>query len=97
MPQEITVDFSEQVAETQNKIDRLQSVIRDIENQKYALENYKKDDVFSTDEVRLLLRGLSTCSINISVETLIPLLKQNIEDNTALIHELAKELGIDIK
>ncbi|MRM77157.1 DUF1359 domain-containing protein, partial [Lactococcus lactis subsp. cremoris] len=27
----------------------------------------------------------------------IPLLEQNIEDNTALIHELAKELGIDIK
>ncbi|MCT3140953.1 DUF1359 domain-containing protein, partial [Lactococcus lactis] len=26
-----------------------------------------------------------------------PLLEQNIEDNTALIHELAKELGIDIK
>ncbi|MCT3118404.1 DUF1359 domain-containing protein, partial [Lactococcus lactis] len=25
------------------------------------------------------------------------LLEQNIEDNTALIHELAKELGIDIK
>ncbi|MBU6000861.1 DUF1359 domain-containing protein, partial [Lactococcus lactis] len=31
------------------------------------------------------------------VGTLIPLLEQNIEDNTALIHELAKELGIDIK
>ncbi|WP_311317544.1 DUF1359 domain-containing protein [Lactococcus lactis] len=25
------------------------------------------------------------------------MLEQNIEDNTALIHELAKELGIDIK
>nr|WP_260318492.1 DUF1359 domain-containing protein [Lactococcus lactis] len=24
-------------------------------------------------------------------------MEQNIEDNTALIHELAKELGIDIK
>ncbi|WP_396443355.1 DUF1359 domain-containing protein [Lactococcus lactis] len=97
MLQEITVDFTEQVYETQTKIDRLQSMIHDIENQKYALENYKKDDVFSTDEVRLLLRGLSPCSINISVETLIHLLEQNIEDNTALIHELAKELGIDIK
>lgn len=97
MSQEITVDFSEKVTETQTKIDRLQSMIHDIENQKYALENYKKNDVLSTDKVRLLLRGLSTCSINISVETLIPLLEQNVEDNTALIHELAKELGIDIK
>lgn len=97
MPHEITVDFTEQVTETQTKIDRLQSMIHDIENQKYALENYKKNDVLSTDKVRLLLRGLSTCSINISVETLIPLLEQDIEDNTALIHELAKELGIDIK
>lgn len=97
MPHEITVDFTEQVYETQTKIDRLQSMIHDIENRKHALEIYKKDAVFSTDEVRLLLRGLSTCSINISVETLIPLLEQNIEDNTALIHELARELGIDIK
>ena len=97
MAQEITVDFSEQIAKTQTKIDRLQKLIHDIENQKYALENYKKNDVLSTDKVRLLLRGLSTCPINISVETLIPLLEQNIEDNTALIHELAKELGIDIK
>lgn len=96
MSQEITVDVSERVTEKQIKIDRLQSMIHDIENQKYALENYKKDKVLSTDKVRLLLRGLSTCSINISVETLIPLLEQNIEDNTALIHELAKELGIDI-
>lgn len=97
MSQEITVDVSEKVTETQTKIDRLQSMIHDIENQKYALENYKKNDVFSTDKVRLLLRGLSTCSINTSVETLIPLLEQNIEYNTVLIHELAKELGIDIK
>ncbi|WP_195928017.1 DUF1359 domain-containing protein [Lactococcus lactis] len=94
MPQEITVDFSEQIAKTKTKIDRLQSMIHDIENQKYVLENYKKSDILSTDRVRLLLNGLS---INISVETLIPLLEQNIEDNTALIHELAKELGIDIK
>ncbi|WP_268748924.1 DUF1359 domain-containing protein [Lactococcus cremoris] len=32
-----------------------------------------------------------------NVGTLIPLLEQNIEDNMALINELAKELGIDIK
>ncbi|KSU06638.1 Phage protein [Lactococcus lactis subsp. lactis] len=94
MPQEITVDFSEQIAKTKTKIDRLQSMIHDIENQKYALEDYKKSDILSTDRVRLLLNGLS---INISVETLIPLLEQNIEDNTAIINELAKELGIDIK
>ena len=97
MSHEITVDFSEKVTETQTKIDILQSMIHDIENQKYALENYKKNDVLSTDKVRLLLRGLSPCSINISVETLIPLLEQNIEYNTVLIHELAKELGIDIE
>ncbi|MCC4121352.1 DUF1359 domain-containing protein [Lactococcus lactis] len=97
MAQEITVDFSEKVTETQTKIDILQSMIHDIENQKYALENYKKDDALSTDRARLILHGLSTysCSFNISVETLIPLLEQNIKDNTALIHELAKELGIE--
>lgn len=42
MSQEITVDFTEQVYETQTKIDRLQSMIHDIENQKHALEIYKK-------------------------------------------------------
>ncbi|MDR9866590.1 DUF1359 domain-containing protein [Lactococcus cremoris] len=59
MKQEITVDFSEKVTETQTKIDRLQGLIHDIENQKYALQNYKKNDVLSTDKERLLLRGLS--------------------------------------
>lgn len=94
MPQEINVDFTEQVTEIKTKIDRLQSMIHDIENQKYALENYKKNDVFSPNKVILLLGGLS---INISVKTLIPLLEQNIEDNTALINELAKELGIEVE
>ena len=97
MPQEITVDFSEKVTETQTKIDRLQSMIHDIENQKYALEHYKKSDVLLTDKVGLNLSGFTPCSFNARVDTIIPLLEQNIEDNTALINELAKELGIDIK
>ena len=94
MSQEITVDFSDQIVETKIKIERLESLIHYVKNQKNALEHYKKSDVLSTDRVRLLLNGLS---INISVETLIPLLEQNIEDNTALINELAIELGIEVE
>ena len=96
MPQEITVDFSEQIVETKIKIDRLQKLIHHVRNQKNALEHYKKSDVLLTDKVGLNLSGFTPCSFNARVGTLIPLLEQNIEDNTALIHELAKELGIDI-
>ncbi len=97
MSQEITVDFSEQIVETKIKIERLESLIRYVESQKNALEHYKKSDILLTDKVGLKLSGYSPCSFNISVETLIPLLEQNIEDNTVLIHELAKELGIEVE
>lgn len=97
MPQEITVDFSEQIVETKIKIERLESLIHYVKSQKNALEHYKKSDVLLTDKVGLNLSGFTPCSFNARVDTIIPLLEQNIEDNTALIHELAKELGIDIK
>lgn len=97
MSQEITVDFSEQIVEIQVKIERLESLIYYVKNQKNALEHYKKSDVLLTDKVGLNLSGFTQCSFNARVGTLIPLLEQNIEDNTTLIHELAKELGIDIK
>ena len=97
MLQEITVDFSEQIIETKSKIERLESLINYVESQKNTLEHYKKNNILLTDKVGLKLSGYSPCSFNISVGTLIPLLEQNIEDNTALIHGLAKELGIDIK
>ena len=32
MPQEITIDFSEQIAKAQTKIDRLQDMIHDVRN-----------------------------------------------------------------
>lgn len=97
MSQEVTVDFSEQIVETKIKIERLESLIYYVKNQKNALEHYKKSDVLSTDKVGLKLSGFTPCSFNISIETLISLLKQNIEDNTTLIHELAKELGIEVE
>lgn len=50
-----------------------------------------------TDKVGLNLSGFTQCSFNARVGTLIPLLEQNIEDNIALIHELAKELGIEVE
>ena len=59
MKQKINFYFLKKVTETQTKIDRLQGLIHDIENHKYALQNYKKNDVLSTDKERLLLRGLS--------------------------------------
>ena len=97
MPQEITVDFSEQIVETKIKIERLENLIHYVKSQKNALEHYKKSDVLLTDKVGLNLSGFTPCSFNARFDTIIPLLEQNIEDNTALIHELAKELGIDIK
>ncbi|MFZ2602106.1 MAG: DUF1359 domain-containing protein [Lactococcus lactis] len=97
MSQEITVDFSEQIAKTQTKIERLENLIHYVKNQKNALEHYKKSDVLLADKVGLNLSGFIQCSVNINVGTLIPLLEQNIEDNTALINELAKELGIEVE
>ncbi|MCT0502012.1 DUF1359 domain-containing protein [Lactococcus cremoris] len=97
MSQEITVDFSEQIVETKIKIERLENLIHYVKNQKNALEHYKKSDVLLTDKVGLNLSGFIQCSFNASVATLIPLLEQNIEDDTALIHELAKELGIEVE
>ncbi|AII12462.1 Hypothetical protein NCDO2118_0975 [Lactococcus lactis subsp. lactis NCDO 2118] len=97
MSQEITVDFSEQIAKVQTKIERLESLIYYVKNQKNALEHYKNNDVLLTDKVGLNLSGVAQCSFNASVATLIPLLEQNIEYNTALINELAKELGIEVE
>nr|WP_032398554.1 DUF1359 domain-containing protein [Lactococcus lactis] len=97
MPQEITVDFSEQIAKAQTKIDRLQKLIHDVRNQKIVLDDFKNNYISTDTKVELNLGGVLKCSVKINVGTLIPLLEQNIEDNTVLINELAKELGIDIK
>ncbi|WP_282798694.1 DUF1359 domain-containing protein [Lactococcus lactis] len=97
MSQEITVNFSEQIVETKIKIERLENLIHYVEGQKNALEHYKKNNILSTDKVGLKLSGYSPCSFNINVATLFPLLEQNIEYNTVLIHELAKELGIEVE
>ena len=97
MPQEITVDFSEQIAKTQTKIDRLQKLIHHVRNQKIVLDDFKNNHISTDTKFELNLGGVLKCSVKINVGTLIPLLEQNIEDNTTLIHGLAKELGIDIK
>ncbi len=97
MPQEITVDFSEQIAKAQTKIDRLKDMIHDVRDQKIVLDDIKNNHMPRDTKLELNLGGVLKCSVKINVGTLIPLLEQNIEDNTALIHELAKELGIDIK
>ncbi len=97
MSQEITVDFSEQIAKTQTKIDRLQKLIHHVRNQKIVLDDFKTNHISTDTKFELNLGGVLKCSVKINVGTLIPLLEQNIEDNTDLIHELAKELGIDIK
>ena len=41
MSQEITVDFSEQIAKTQTKIDRLQKLIHHVRNQNIVLDDFK--------------------------------------------------------
>ncbi|QEX47813.1 Phage protein (ACLAME 1095) [Lactococcus lactis subsp. lactis bv. diacetylactis] len=97
MPQEITVDFSEQIAKVQTKIARLKDMIHDVRDQKIVLDDIKNNHMPRDTKLELNLGGVLKCSVKINVGTLIPLLEQNIEDNTALIHELAKELGIDIK
>ncbi|WP_332373723.1 DUF1359 domain-containing protein [Lactococcus cremoris] len=97
MPQEITVDFSEQIAKTQTKIDRLQKLIHDVRKQKIVLDDFKNNYISTDTKVELNLGGVLKCSVKINIGTLIPLLEQNIEDNTVLFNELAKELGIDIK
>ena len=97
MSQEITVDFSEQIAKAQTKIDRLKDMIHDVRDQKIVLDDIKNNHMPRDTKLELNLGGVLKCSVKINVGTLIPLLEQNIEDNTALIRELAKELGIDIK
>ncbi|WP_416435301.1 DUF1359 domain-containing protein [Lactococcus lactis] len=96
MPQEITIDFSEQIAKAQTKIDRLQNMIHDVRDQKIVLDDIKNNHMPRDTKLELNLGGVLKCSVKINVGTLIPLLEQNIEDNTVLINELAKELGIDI-
>lgn len=93
----ISDDFSEQIAKTQTKIDRLQKLIHHVRNQNIVLDDFKKNHIPKDTKFELNLGGVLKCSVKINVGTLIPLLEQNIEDNTALIHELAKEIGIDIK
>lgn len=97
MPQEITADFSEQIAKTQTKIDRLQKLIHHVRDQKIVLDDIKNNHIPMDTKFELNLGGILKCFVNIDVGTLIPLLEQSIEDNTALINELATELGIDIK
>ncbi|MCH5430803.1 DUF1359 domain-containing protein [Lactococcus lactis] len=97
MPQEITIDFSEQIAKAQTKIARLKDMIHDVRDQKIVLDDIKNNHMPRDTKLELNLGGVLKCSVKINVGTLIPLLEQNIEDDTALINELAKELGIDIK
>ena len=97
MKQEITVDFSEQIAKVQTKIHRLQDIIHDVRDQKIVLDDFKKNHIPRNTKFELNLGGVLKCSVKIDVGTLIPLLEKNIEDNTALINELAKELGIEVE
>ncbi|MCT0045254.1 DUF1359 domain-containing protein [Lactococcus lactis] len=96
MPQEITIDFSEQIGKVQTKIDRLKDMIHDVRDQKIVLDDVKNNHIPRDTKLGFNLGGVLKCFVKIDVGTLIPLLEQNIEDNTALINELAKELGIDI-
>ena len=41
MPQEITIDFSEQIAKVQTKIARLKDMIHDVRDQKIVLDDIK--------------------------------------------------------
>ena len=96
--QEITVDVSEQIIKIQTKIERFQKLIQHVRDQKNFLDNIKINQISTDTKFELSLGGVLQCSfVKIDVGTLIPLLEQTIEDNMALIHELAKELGIDIK
>ena len=97
MSQEITVDFSEQIAKAQTKIDRLKDMIHDVRDQKIVLDDIKNNHMPRDTKLELNLGGVLKCSVKINVGTLIPLLEQNIEDDTALINELAKELGIEVE
>ena len=97
MSQEITVDFSEQIAKAQTKIARLKDMIHDVRDQKIVLDDIKNNHMPRDTKLELNLGGVLKCSVKINVGTLIPLLEQNIEDDTALINELAKELGIEVE
>ena len=97
MLQEITIDFSEKIAKAQTKIARLKDMIHDVRDQKIVLDDIKNNHMPRDTKLELNLGGVLKCSVKINVGTLIPLLEQNIEDDTALIHELAKELGIEVE
>ena len=97
MPQEITVDFSKKIVKVQTKIDRLKDMIHDVRNQKIVLDDIKNNHISLDTKLGFNLGGVLKCFVKIDVATLIPLLEQNIEDNTALINELAKELGIEVE
>ncbi|MCT1228301.1 DUF1359 domain-containing protein [Lactococcus lactis] len=96
MIKEITVDFSEQIAKVQTKIERLKHMIYDVRDQKIVLDDIKNNHIPMDTKLGFNLGGVYKFFVKIDVATLIPLLEQNIEDSTVLINELAKELGIDI-
>lgn len=96
MIQEITVDVSEQIIKIQTKIERLKYMINDVRDQKIVLDDIKNNHIPREAKLEINLGGRLKYPVKINFGMLIPLLEQNIEDNTALIHELAKELGIDI-
>lgn len=107
MSQEITVDFSERVAETLTKTEALRDLVIDVNRQEEALsllKTHPKDTglvvgipPFLQKAGTSFAESLFRSSITINAQTLIPILEQNIKDKTALIHKVAKELGIEVE
>lgn len=98
---DIGFDILKSIEEIQIKISKQETLIKQVQAQENVLPLIKTMTA-GTDEHKFHLRLLGTAEfpgvrLDIDLDSLISIVQKNIEDNTALIHELAKELGIEVK
>lgn len=92
---------SKKIIETEDSIKKFRELVRHTEEQVNVLsilESNEAERAHRKLEIELM-SGIEFlhAEFDADKELLISILKKNIEDNTKLIHELAKELGIEVK
>lgn len=95
----IEIDISKYIEEIQEKINRLKNLVHQVQALKNTLPSIttmaitKDDGKFAA--CLTPTHKFPELEVDIESSILISIVQKNIEDNTTLIHELAKELGIE--
>ncbi|WP_259683581.1 DUF1359 domain-containing protein [Lactococcus cremoris] len=97
----IEIDISKYIEETQEKINRIKNLVHQVQALKNTLPSIKTMTIGIDDSkfAACLLPTQKFPELELDIESsiLIAIVQKNIEDNTALINELAKELGIEVE